>query len=388
MARKAVQRVSWLCETKGDRERVIDMERRLRPLRALSFAILSVALLICGPWVGWSRLAPLVIAGGVFTVTGRTLRSSPRPEYRMAAAWLTSELAIAVSVALTGGPRSPAIDWLILPVVTLAARFDTRGVVTGAAVAAALILASSLGVDPAYAVAHPQQVIFPLALLLAVALLSMALMRSDLHHRSESVIDPLTSMLNRNALRPRVEELRHQAEIVREPIGLIVADLDRFKQVNDSHGHAAGDRVLRDVAYTLRKRLRAFDLAYRLGGEEFLVLLPGADAAEASSVAQELREAIASQLHGGHQVTISCGVSASDPSSFDYEHVFAVADQALYRAKAAGRDQVRTGVFEQPASGFARLSGRRTAARAEHPDLLDPAGAALEPGGVESGSGA
>jgi diguanylate cyclase (GGDEF)-like protein len=337
----AEQHISWLCATQTDRERLLDMEQRLQPLRTRSFAILAVALVICGPWVGWWTLIPLAVAGTVFMLIDRGLQSSTRPEYRLAFAWLSSELAIAASVALTGGPRSPALDWLVLPVVTLAARFDVRGVIAGSGVAATLILASSLGVDPGEVIAQPQQVLFCLALLVAVALLSLALMRSDLQHRSASVIDPLTSMLNRNALRVRVDELRHQAQIVQQPIGLIVADVDHFKTVNDTRGHATGDDVLRDVAYYLRKRLRAFDLAYRLGGEEFLVLLPGVDAHEAAVLAEDLRETISTARHAGVAVTMSFGVSASQPSSFDYDGVFASADRALYAAKAAGRNCVR-----------------------------------------------
>lgn len=188
---------------------------------------------------------------------------------------------------------------------------------------------------------RPQQVLFCLALLGAVALLSLALMRSDLQHRNASVIDPLTSMLNRNALRTRVDELCHQAQIIQQPIGLAVGDLDHFKTINDTHGHATGDDVLRDVAYYLRKRLRAFDLAYRLGGEEFLILLPGVDANEAALLAEDLRQTIFTARHAGLAVTMSFGVSASAPSSFDYDHVFRAADQALYAAKAAGRNCVR-----------------------------------------------
>ena len=317
------------------------MEQRLKPLRAKSFAVLAIALLLCGPWVGWWTLIPLAIAGGMFLVTDRGLQTSAHPEYRMAVAWLSSELAIAVSVALTGGPRSAAVSWLVLPVVTLAARFNVRGVIGGTSVAAILILASSLGVHPAYVIASPQEVVFRLALLGAVALLSLALMQSDLQHRTESIIDPLTSMLNRNALRVRVEELRHQALFVQQPIGLIVADLDHFKEVNDTHGHATGDSVLRDIAYCLRKRLRAFDLAYRLGGEEFLVLLPGADAHQAAILAEDLRQTISGSHHSGLPVTMSFGVSASQPSSFDYDRAFEAADHALYAAKAAGRNCVR-----------------------------------------------
>jgi hypothetical protein len=124
----------------------------------------------------------------------------------------------------------------VLPVVTLAARFNVRGVIAGSSGAGVLIVSSSFGVDPAQVIASPQEVVFRLALLGAVALLSLALMRSDLQYRNASVIDPLTSMLNRNALGLRVEELRHQARIVQQPIVLIIADIDRFKAVNDAHG--------------------------------------------------------------------------------------------------------------------------------------------------------
>ena len=337
---RAERRLSWLCTTQADRERVLDMEQRLKPLRAGSFGVLAVALVICGPWIGWWTLLPLTVAGIAFAWTERDLQTSAYPEYRLAVAWLSSELAIAASVALTGGPRSPALAWLALPVVTLAARFDVRGVVAGSSVAAVLVLASSLAVDPAVVIARPQQVVLPLALLVALALLSLALMRSDRQHRTASVIDPLTSMLNRNALGARVQELRHQAAIVEQPIGLIIADLDHFKAVNDAHGHAAGDAVLRDVAYHLRKQLRAFDLAYRLGGEEFLVLVPGADAVQAGNIAEDLRSVISHTPQGGLPVTMSFGVSASEPRCFDYANVFEAADRALYAAKAAGRNRV------------------------------------------------
>jgi len=363
--RNRERRVSWLCATQADRERVLDMEKRLKPLRASSFAVLAVALLVCGPWVGWWTLIPLAVASIMFFLTDRGLQSSPRPEYRLALAWLSSELAIAASVALTGGTHSPALAWLVLPVVTLAARFNVRGVVAGSAVAAGLIVASSLITDPGEVMAGPQYAVFALALLGAVALLSVALMQSDVHHRTASVIDPLTSMLNRNALRVRVDELRAQAQIVQQPIGVIVGDLDHFKAVNDTHGHAVGDTVLRDVAYSLRKRLRAFDLAYRLGGEEFLVLLPGASVGEAAMIAEDLRRTIHANSHGNLAVTMSFGVSASEPSQFAYDEVFEEADQALYIAKAAGRNCVRVAGINpdtQPEPGSEPLSTQRVGA--------------------------
>jgi diguanylate cyclase (GGDEF)-like protein len=149
-------------------------------------------------------------------------------------------------------------------------------------------------------------------------------------------------MLNRKALETRVHELTMQSRLTGDPVGVIVADLDHFKVVNDTHGHATGDVVLRDVAYLLRKQLRAFDLAYRLGGEEFLILLPGSDLRQTADLAGRLREAIASGSVGeGMSVTMSLGVGASSHGEdLDYPAVFAEADAALYRAKRGGRNRV------------------------------------------------
>jgi diguanylate cyclase (GGDEF)-like protein len=317
------------------------MEERLRPFRKSSFIALTAALLICGPWVGWWTLLPLVIAIAGFAIVDRQLASAPQPELTIAAAWLLSELVIACSIALTGGPRSCALPWLVIPLVTLPARFNSRAVAAGVTVVSGLMLLVTFGVDTPYILEHPPSIVMPVALVVAVALLSSALMTSDLEHRSSSVIDPLTGMLNRNALQTRIAELSQQAGLLREPVALIVGDLDNFKAINDGHGHAAGDAVLNDVAYRMRKSLRAYDLAYRLGGEEFLVVLPGADAVQAAEVAETLRSSIADEPIAGLLVTISFGVSASAPGEFDYDDVFAQADLALYRSKQEGRNRVR-----------------------------------------------
>jgi diguanylate cyclase (GGDEF)-like protein len=240
-------------------------------------------------------------------------------------------------------------------VVTLSSRFSLRGVIAGVTLTLALLVTVAF-TTASHAVLHsPPLLMAPLSVVIAVAMLSTALMRSDFEHRSEAVIDPLTGMLNRNALASRVAELAQQSELSGEPIGLILADLDHFKRVNDSLGHAIGDAVLKDVAYVLRKQLRAFDLAYRLGGEEFLVLLPGADSAQTEALAEQLREAVSARsVGGGVDVTISLGVSASERGhAFDYAAVFANADAALYEAKRLGRDRVCT---SDPAGDYASLA--------------------------------
>jgi diguanylate cyclase (GGDEF)-like protein len=335
-------RSSWLCSDDLDRERMLDMDERIRPARLKTFAILAVVIASSAPWTGWWPLLFIVPAGAFFAAADRITLRVDRPELLMFAAWICSELTIAGAVALAGGTRIVALSWLAIPVMTLSARFSMRGVVAGLLIAVALVLAVAFGIDAGGVVDHPELVLAPLALVLCVAILSTPLMRSDIEHRSDAVIDQLTGMLNRKALSARVHELTQQSAITGEPVGVIVADLDHFKRINDTRGHAAGDAALKEVAYLLRKQLRAFDLAYRLGGEEFLILVPGSDLAHTAELADRLREGVAANtVAGGLSITISLGVGASARTDrFDYAAVFAEADAALYRAKRAGRNRV------------------------------------------------
>jgi diguanylate cyclase (GGDEF)-like protein len=318
------------------------MEERIKPVRRLAMGILALALIVCAPWLGWWTLIPLAGVGLLFLAADARLEQSERPEYLMFAAWVGSELMIAVAVGLSGGVELATLSWLAIPVVTLSARFSLRGVITGVAIAIALLIAVAFSSSTGEVLDKPTLLLAPLSLILAVAVLSTALMESDMEHRGEAVIDPLTGMLNRKALMNRVLELTQLSEVTGAPVGMILGDLDRFKDVNDSQGHAAGDAALTDVGYLVRKQLRAFDFAYRVGGEEFLILLPGADTRECTAIAEDLRRAIAANRVGdGTELTISFGASASARGSgFDYERVFAAADEALYEAKSEGRNRV------------------------------------------------
>jgi diguanylate cyclase (GGDEF)-like protein len=333
---------SWLCRDDFDRERMIDMEERVLPVRRRTFAILAASIAILAPWLGWWPLLFLIPAGMCFAAADALLQKVARPENIMFAAWIGSELTIAGAVALEGGPTSATMSWLAIPVITLSSRFSMRGVVAGVGIACAFVLAVSFGVNAGAVVDEPALAIAPLALTLCVAVLSTPLMRSDIQHRSDAVIDQLTGMLNRKALSVRLLELTQQSEITGEPVGVIIGDVDHFKDINDTRGHGVGDVVLRDVAYALRKQLRAFDLAYRLGGEEFLVLVPGSGLESTVELAERLRAGIAGEeLSEGVAITMSLGVAASERhESFDYPAVFARADAALYRAKRGGRNRV------------------------------------------------
>ena len=333
-------RWTWLCPDAAARERLLDMDARLRVPRSIAFGLIGLTLMWSSSALGIEPVLLLAATVLAFAVTTSVQKRLAAPEYAAVLAYAVAEISILAAVAITGGSESYAISWVIIPVITLPARFGLRPVIAAVLCTAAGLLAVLLLAPSAQVGGRALAVVFPLAALASITILSSALLRSDLEHRTEAVIDGLTGMLNRRALGQRLTELALQAKVTREPVAVIAGDLDHFKCVNDEHGHATGDAVLTDVAYRLRKRLRAFDLAYRVGGEEFLILLPGAEIASASAIADELREAIAAEPVAGVAITMSFGVAASGTDGFDGRAVIAAADAALYEAKAGGRDRV------------------------------------------------
>ena len=331
---------SWLCPNGGDRERLLDMDRRLQRTRVVAMGLLGLALIGSAPFLGWWPVGVLLATGLTWAVVERRMDRVSKPEWLIAAGTLLSLGAIAVSVLLTGGANSPAKSWLLIPAITLPARFSKRGVNAGVAITLLLLAAVMIAAEPGEVRHHPQLFLFPAALIGAAIALTMALRSAEIQHRREAVIDPLTGMLNRKALEVRTTELEQQSRITGQPVGLVLCDIDHFKAVNDTFGHSTGDAVLQNVAYRIRKELRAYDLAYRLGGEEFLVVVPGAMAARTGELGERLRAAVASESYEGVEVTISIGVAASGTGGLDFPAVFEQADEALYRAKAGGRNRV------------------------------------------------
>jgi diguanylate cyclase (GGDEF)-like protein len=336
-----------LAEIRDDarKERLLDMQVRLRPYRTGCFAILALALASVSSEVGWWWLVPLAVGLAGFAVADRFMKSSAHPELWAATAWGILPLLLGDAVVTTGGAGSPVLMWFALPAVTLGARFSPRGMALGTAYILALLLLSTYGLDQAIASAHHKDVVAAAALVISTVILSGALVESDRAHRRRSTLDPLTGLFNRNALEQRLAELDGQPSNRDEGLShaLLLCDLDRFKRVNDLLGHAAGDAVLQDVAYTMRATLRAGDSIYRVGGEEILVILPGADEAAAVEIAERLRRDVRNRRPVGVAVTVSIGVAISGAGVVDTDDLVARADAALYSAKAGGRDRFVVG---------------------------------------------
>ncbi|MGD0454527.1 MAG: diguanylate cyclase [Solirubrobacteraceae bacterium] len=334
-----MQAESWLCPTELDRSRVVDASARVRMIRMVGTGAVGAALLIAAPWLGWWTFILFALSVLNFVNVERRIGTSANPERVSAWAIVITLLLIATGVTLSGGPSSPALPWLVLPAAMAAARFRAQVVIAALALTIVVILASTLGIETTATIEDPVPVITTLALLAGVVSIVLALQAAELHHRGEAILDPLTGLLNRHGLVPRFAELSVQARVNSQPVCLLLCDVDNFKAINDGHGHDQGDAVLRDVAYALRRQLRSFELVYRLGGEEFLVVLPGAELAEGVEIAERLRAAVEQVRPAGIPVTISLGVSTARGEQVRYDALFKAADTALYAAKRAGRNR-------------------------------------------------
>lgn len=164
--------------------------------------------------------------------------------------------------------------------------------------------------------------------------------------------DELTSLRNRRSFFAMAEHEFERAERYDHPISAIMLDIDHFKKVNDTYGHAVGDDVLRVVAQRTQQQVREFDIAGRYGGEEFAIILPQTELCAATQVAKRLRQSVAEhpiKIKDGYvKVTVSLGVAQSSGTKPTLASLLDQADQALFRAKEAGRNRVvRYGVEEQ-----------------------------------------
>ncbi|WP_337270315.1 GGDEF domain-containing protein [Oryzifoliimicrobium ureilyticus] len=160
--------------------------------------------------------------------------------------------------------------------------------------------------------------------------------------RHEVMTDPLTGLRNRRWLMERFPIEQARAFRMREPMSVLVFDIDFFKRINDTHGHGVGDQVLMEVGEILSDCLRPYDLSARIGGEEFCVILPRTPSVRAAGIAQRLRKAFESMtvrpLERG-EITCSFGVSEALPNE-TLSQVMSRGDKALYKAKELGRNCV------------------------------------------------
>jgi diguanylate cyclase (GGDEF)-like protein len=302
--------------------------------------VIGVSIVALAPWNGWWVLLLFAPAGVNLALLEWMLKRSDHPERWAMGTMIFTMSLFAAAIPLTGGPGSPAVPLIIIPAAVAPMRFRGSVVVALASLTAITLLAVTVASDPAAAANDPRLIVTTIALLICVTLANWALVEAEMTQRDAAVLDPLTGLLNRKALEGRAMELEQQARLTGASVAFVACDLDNFKDVNDTHGHDRGDAVLRSVAYQMRKGLRSFELIYRLGGEEFLILIPGAGLDEGVAISKRLRHMLEESRPGGLDLTASFGVSAGAGSEVVYERLFKAADKALYDAKAAGRNRV------------------------------------------------
>jgi diguanylate cyclase (GGDEF)-like protein len=307
-------------------------------------ALVGSVLLATGIFRDAWAFLPLAFLFAACLAVPPLVRRGVRPELAEMVGGLLLTIAMATTAGLTGGTSSPIVFLLPIGVVMNALRAGRASILTCSVVTAVVFVGVSLAAEGSAIAAEPLPMLAVLAMQAGVTIGAIALAEAEIVHRRASVVDPLTGLNNRQGLPDRFEELRRQALVSAAPITLVLFDLDHFKRLNDLHGHDVGDRLLREVADQIRTSLRRFDLVYRVGGEEFLLLLPGMDEREGETVAEQLRLAIEELgLLGGSGITASFGVGGGEGKEIEFDHLYRLADQALYRAKRSGRDRVRTG---------------------------------------------
>lgn len=339
----------WLAPTALTRARAVERVGQVDRASRITGALTTGVLVWCALARGWWPIVALAAVVIEVELGPLVLRRGVRAEYWTFAAGLFKFVACAVAAAMTGGPASPIAYLLLVSLTIEATRGIPRWVQISCTLTAAVFIAACLLKSPSIITDH---LLETAALLVAMAGITMAastLAGAEIAYRSSSVLDPLTGLLNRGALEDRFQELAEQARLMQAPICVILFDLDHFKAINDTHGHDVGDQILREVAYQARKSLRKFELLYRIGGEEFLLILPGLDDREGARVAEQLRETIEKiRLPGEIRVTASFGVSSGAGEAIDFQALYRQADQALYRSKSDGRNRVATSTQLSP----------------------------------------
>ena len=194
------------------------------------------------------------------------------------------------------------------------------------------------------------------------------------HRRLEGLAasDPLTGVANHRSFHERLEAAIEEARRANGSVGLVALDLDRFKQINDDHGHPCGDDLLRAAAAGLREVVRADDFLARVGGEEFALLLPGASHALAWEVAERARATVAQVRAEGIALTSSAGIACFPSDATDAATLLERADRALYTAKREGRDQTRRYHARQGARNFSDRERAEIVDVLRRPDALMP----------------
>ncbi len=246
------------------------------------------------------------------------------------------QLSIFAGALIVPDPQPYMLVLFAPMLIGMTAVFPTRGVLLLSAFTVALTVIGGGIARPDLLFDNPG-VIGPFALLITwIALMSGVAGRASIEHRVRAIVDPLTGVLTRAALRSRLDEVEHESQVPGARVSVVAFDIDDFKGINDAHGHAVGDEVLRATGVALRRQLHALEWAFRLGGDEFLVVVPGGQR-DAHALAERIRGSLTLIEVDGVRFTGSFGVAESTPGArFDFEGRVAACRCRALRGQARG----------------------------------------------------
>jgi two-component system, cell cycle response regulator len=288
----------------------------------------SVALGMLG-----GHLALELYAGAAYSI--QSLNGTYRPGNHLDAVWMASAFLLAAGVLHPSAPKLVVASSTAVPDATVG-RLTTLAL--AAMVAPATLLVESYTGAPHVGVAA---VVCMILFLLVLARMT-GLVASQ---RQAAITDGLTGLRSRRFLEQALHAEAARSRRAGHPLGVLMLDIDHFKNVNDTYGHHGGDRVLTEVAERLRRLVRPGDLVARYGGEEFAVLLPDTDTAATHEIAERIRGGIAAApidvgANRQHTITVSVGMAGVASEYENIDDLILAADRALYAAKNAGRNQV------------------------------------------------
>ena len=341
---------------------VVSVKPAIEPLRALAnlCIVLSVIVLQRGVWAFFGCERPwrwhllVLLATATVTVVGL---DPAQGAWRVAIiSGSLSALCVSVGWDLQREARARMeLRWgavLAVPLLLGGLVFGlraARAIVSPGTIVAEVTADSSLNVSAAFAY-------LVIALVFQLTLVALVVTRGVVDLRRSSRFDALTGLLNRRAVQQALEDEVQRSRRLGEPFSLLMIDADRFKAINDSQGHAAGDRALQHLGTLLNAQMRDIDRVGRWGGEEFVVLLPGATLPQALEVAERLRERVQALPPRWQDevlpLTLSIGLAQWGGAGDELAALLERADSALYRAKEAGRNRVET----EPPAGTPRVS--------------------------------
>jgi len=317
---------------------------RLRLAGALLFGSGAVTLgsVLFAPDPDVSDHPPLAVCAALFAVVAAVLLAWRRPPRALLHAICPAGTVAATAAVALAEPIGLTPSFYLWPMLVAAYFLDRREAAANFAfVTAACAVSLALWVEPGLRAAMFVAVLAIVGVASAVVVvLREQVLALVLRLRTLASHDSLTGALNRGAFEQRLDAELARARRSQAPLSLVIFDVDHFKRLNDSFGHAAGDAALRGIGDVVAAGMRRSDVFGRLGGEEFGRLLPDTGIAGAATVADKLRRRLAAPTAGRKALTVSFGVAEVHAGADTARAMFADADRALYAAKRAGRDRV------------------------------------------------